>query len=66
MKRYSIKARAGSIEYFDILSQNEDGYHIRLTRIHEGNRRTIDTFITRQLFELCQKTGYIYEIERAA
>ena len=66
MKRYSIKSRNGSIEYFDILSEDEEGYRIRLTRIYDGNERSTETYMTRDLFELCQKTGYICELEKAA
>ena len=66
MKRYCIKSRAGSIEFFDILSENEEGYKVRLTRVYDGNEKIIETFMTRHLFELCHKTGYIFELEKAA
>ena len=66
MKRYCIKSRAGSIEYFDILLENDEGYKVRLTRINEGSEKITETFMTRHLFELCQKAGYIYELDKVA
>jgi hypothetical protein len=66
MKRYCVKCRAGRIEYFDILSEVEDGYKIRLTRISDGNEKNVEEFMSRHLFDLCFKTGYIFELESAA
>ena len=63
MKRYCIQCRAGKIEYFDIIAENDEGYEIRLTRISDGNEKIIDESMPRHLFNMCLKTGYIYEIE---
>jgi hypothetical protein len=64
MKRYSIKSRAGRIEYFDILSEIDGGYLVRITRLSDGNEKVTQDFLSRHLFELCRKTGYIFEIEK--
>lgn len=66
MKRYCIKCRAGSIEFFDIISENDDGYRIRLTRLSDGNEKVIEESMPRHLFNMCIKTGYIYELENSA
>ena len=66
MKRYCIKCRAGKIEYFDTISENDDGYRIRLTRISEGTEKINEEFMPRHLFDMCVKTGYIFELEQAA
>jgi hypothetical protein len=63
MKRYYIKSRAGRIEYFDIVSEIEDEYKIRLTKIYDGNEKVSEESIPRHLFNLCLKTGYIYEMD---
>ena len=63
MKRYCIKCRAGKIEYFDIISENDDGYMIRLTRLSDGNERIIEESMSRHLFNMCVNTGYIFEME---
>ena len=66
MKRYCIKCRAGRIEFFDIISENNDGYRIRLTRLSDGNERIVEESMPRHLFNICVKTGYIFELENAA
>jgi hypothetical protein len=66
MKRYCIKCRAGKIEYFDIITENDEGFRIRLTRVSDGNEKISEESITRHLFNLCVRTGYIYELENAA
>ena len=63
MKRYCIKCRAGKIEFFDIIAENDDGYRIRLTRINDGNEKIVEESMSRHLFNMCLKTGYIFEIE---
>jgi hypothetical protein len=62
MKRYCIKARPGRSEYMDILAETEAGYKIRLTRIADGDERIQEEYIDRHLFDICIKTGYLYEL----
>ena len=66
MKRYCIKSRAGRIEFFDIISENSESYQIRLTRLSDGNERIIVETMPRHLFNMCIKTGYIYELDTVA
>jgi len=66
MKRYLVRGQSGKIEYFDIVSEDDDGYNIKLTRISDGNEKITETSIPRHLFNLCLKTGYIYEFGTAA
>jgi len=63
MKRYCIKGRTGKIEYFDIVSENEHDYTIRIYRISDGREKIIEEPMSRHLFDMCMKTGYIYELE---
>ena len=63
MKRYCIKCRAGRIEFFDIVSESDDGYKIRLTRLSDGDEKIFEESMSRHLFNICVKTGYIYELE---
>jgi hypothetical protein len=62
MKRYCVKGRSGRTEYFDILGEIEDGFLIRLTRVVDGDERIIEESMTRHLFNICLKTGYIREM----
>ena len=66
MKRYCIKCRVGRIEFFDIISEDDNGYRIRLTRVSDGTQRITEESMTRHLFDMCIKAGYIYELENAA
>jgi len=63
MKRYSVKCRTGRIEFFDIIGENDDGYRVRLTKLSDGSEKTIEESIPRHLFNICVKTGYIFEVE---
>ena len=65
MKRYCIKSRTGRVEYFDIISENEDGYKIRLTRIIDGDEKVIEESMTRSLFDMCVQSGYIFQMEES-
>jgi hypothetical protein len=66
MKRYYIKCHSGRIGYLDILNERSDGVMIRVTRIKDGYEKVIEEFMTRHLFELCLKTGYLYSTEENA
>jgi hypothetical protein len=61
MKRYCVKSQGNKIEYLDVIKEIEDGYLIRLTRLCDGNERITEEIMTRHLFNICLKTGYIYE-----
>jgi hypothetical protein len=63
MKRYCIKSQSGKIEYFDIVSENASEYRIRITKLSDGNEKVIEETMSRHLFDMCKKTGYIYELE---
>ena len=66
MKRYCIKCRAGRIEYFDIISESDEGYSIRHTRLSDGSERITEEFMSRDLFDMCVKTEYIFELENSS
>ena len=57
--RYYIKCEKGRSEFLDILRETGDGYYIRLTRIKDDYEKTIEEFISKQLFNICLNTGYI-------
>ena len=65
MKRYCIKSRTGRIEYFDIISESDDGYKIRITRLSDGSEKIIEESMTRSLFDMCVQSGYIFQLEKS-
>jgi hypothetical protein len=64
MKRYCIKCEPGRVEYLDIINENSEGYIIRVTRIKDGYEKVIEELLSRHLFDICLKTGFIYKTER--
>ena len=62
MKRYYIKSQPNRSEYLDILAETEGGYTVRLTRICDGDKRVKEDFISHHLFDICLKTGYLFEL----
>jgi len=63
VKRYCIKCRTGRVEYLDIISENDEGYKIRITRINDGDEKIIEDSMTRSLFDMCVQSGYIFQME---
>jgi hypothetical protein len=66
MKRYCIKCEPDRIEYLDIINENNDGYIIRVTRIKDGCKKIIEEHLSRCLFNICLKTGFIYKAGKNA
>jgi hypothetical protein len=62
VKRYCIKSQPNRAEYVDILNETDNGYKIRLTRMNDGDKKVREDFIDRHLFDICVKTGYLYEL----
>jgi hypothetical protein len=62
MKRYCIKSQPGKTGFLDILTETDDGYRVRITRIIDGDEKIQEDFLERQLFETCLATGYIAEL----
>ncbi|MCL1813367.1 MAG: hypothetical protein FWG29_07580 [Treponema sp.] len=65
MKRYYITSRPDKSEYMDILSETDEGYNIRITKICDGYEKMKEDFIDHHLFDICLKTGYLSELVSA-
>jgi hypothetical protein len=65
MKRYCIKCEPGRVEFLDVLRQTDDGFFVRVVRVKDGYDKVTDEFMARHLFEMCVKTGFIYETAEA-
>jgi len=66
MKRYCIKCEPGRVEFLDVLRETDEGFHTRVIRVKDGYEKIIEDFMDRHLFELCVKTGFLYETKEAA
>ena len=61
MKRYSVKCRDDRKEYMEVLKEIEDGFLIRITQLRDGAEKISEETMSKPLFDLCLKTGHIYE-----
>jgi hypothetical protein len=66
MKRYCIKCETGRVEFLDILYETDSGYMTRVIRVKDGYEKVIEEFMPHHLFDLCIRTGYLYEMKEAA
>jgi len=66
MERYSIKCLPGNTEYIDVLQELENEYLVRFTRNNNGSVKTTEETITRHLFNICVKTGYLNPMAKSA
>ena len=64
MKNYSLKMLGNQNDFFTIISQNKDGYNIKISRnINEKKTETLD-FISKEVFDFSLKTGYLTEVKK--
>jgi hypothetical protein len=61
MKKYYVKCPPDRVEYFEIIGDTTDSYLVRITRVMDGDQKILDERISHDLFEICLKTGYIYQ-----
>ena len=62
MKTYSIMSAKGN-DYLSILNKTGAGYMVRIFKDEDGCENVIDEFMSRELFEMCVRTGYLVETE---
>jgi hypothetical protein len=66
MEKYYVKGSQDRVEYFEIIGDTTDSYLVRLTRIVDGDKKILEERISHDLFEICLKTGYIYQATGAS
>ena len=59
MLQYRIKGSADSYSMMEIIKEKSDGYDICITREYENYSEQSSTFMSRELFDSCLRTGYI-------
>ncbi|MBN2874048.1 MAG: hypothetical protein JXM71_03045 [Spirochaetales bacterium] len=62
MKTFAIKSTDRSPSVLELVNEIEDGYVVRIVRHHDDWDDVSEEFMTRELFETCVRTGYIYEM----
>ncbi|MDR1229782.1 MAG: hypothetical protein LBK61_00105 [Spirochaetaceae bacterium] len=66
MKKYYIQGPQDRVEHFEIIGDTTDSYLVRLTRVTDGDNMILEERISHDLFEICLKTGYIYQMAGAS
>jgi hypothetical protein len=66
MMVFYVKSREDRVEYFEVVGDAGGCYDIRLSRVVDGRETVLEEQLSYDLFELCLKTGYIYQAEDGA
>lgn len=59
MQRYRVKSSHQESTVMDVLAQDENELKIRITRSLPGKTYVEETVMSRDLFAMCRRTGYI-------
>jgi len=61
MKTFTIKSADCAPSVLELVNEMEDGFVVRIVRQREDWEDVSEEFMTRELFDTCVRTGYIYE-----
>lgn len=61
MKTFAIKSADCSPSVLELVNEMEDGFVVRIVRHRDDWEDVSEEFMTRELFDTCVRTGYIYE-----
>lgn len=62
MKTFAIKSTDRTPSLLELVNEKEDGFVVRIVRHRDDWDDVSEEFMTRELFETCVRTGYIYEM----
>ncbi len=65
MIQYIVKGNSPVKTYLEIVSETNDGYDVRITSEYEDYSKTMDEYMSKELFESCLRTGYLIKIDVA-
>jgi hypothetical protein len=66
MRRYNVKCQPGKVEYIEIIKELDDEYIVRFTRLYDGSKKISEETMTRNLFNMCIQTGYLYQMAESS
>ncbi|MFA7565654.1 MAG: hypothetical protein WCY01_01405 [Alkalispirochaeta sp.] len=66
MKRFEIKSAPGQRAVLNIAADRPDGLHVTITRFFDGYETTETDIMTRELFDICVRTGYLTALPETA
>ena len=62
MKTFAIQSTERTPSLLELVGEQEDGYVVRIVRHRDDWDDVSEEFMTRELFDTCMRTGYIYEM----
>ena len=62
MKTFAIQSTERTPSVLELVGEQEDGYVVRIVRHRDDWDDVSEEFMTRELFDTCMRTGYIYEM----
>lgn len=62
--RFRVKGVEGLDTYLEVLGEDHNGFHLRITSTGIHGMRESCEYISKELFDVCLRTGYI-RAERA-
>ncbi len=65
MKNFAIKSSPAQPAFLEVLKENPTGYFVKICRQNQDYTKESEEFISRQLFEVCLRTGYFTELQGA-
>lgn len=65
MKNFAIKSSAAQPAFLEVLKENPTGYFVKICRQNHDYVKESEEFISKQLFEVCLRTGYFTELQGA-
>jgi len=63
MKVFRIKGNGPRFDFIEIISENENGYEVLITKCYEDYKVEKNDFITVKLWDICIETGYFVPAE---
>ena len=58
--QYTVRGTGNKKKYIKILNERQDGYDVEITCVGENYTSSNRDFLTKDLFETCLRTGYIF------
>ncbi|MBN2049035.1 MAG: hypothetical protein JW760_01215 [Spirochaetales bacterium] len=65
MIRYAVKGNSTVKTWLEITAEKEDGFDVRITSEYEDYSKTLDEYMSRELFDTCLRTGYLIKTDMA-
>ena len=65
MIQYVVKGTGRIKTYLEIVRETDSGYDVRITSEYEDCSKTMDEYMSKELFDSCLRTGYLTRVDVA-